>query len=410
MRYRKWNEQKVIQALVRLAKKRNALDKERKSKGVIHQASKRYFGNWWNALTVAGITFSLPVSWNKKKVILKIQEFHSAGKKLTSRHICRNYGSLYSAACNHVGSWGKAVKAAGIDYTDLLQRTYYAPKRWGKDNVIAEIQRVNQSGGRLNYMSVEKSLVQAARNYFGSWEKALKVAGIDYGKVKLTRLRPWTRKEVIACIKKRKRSGLPLYPAGVSEDNQGLYLAVYKFFPKPKSWRKALLAAGVDPALETFPYKWTRISVVEEILRRRDERLPLNPASLKNCGGLISASRKFFGGWKQAIKAAGLSYKDIRKTSPPYWTKRRVIRAIQQMEIKGYGLSMKDMRKNRPRFLAAVVKRFGGWAQAVYAAGLDYQEHSLIWSSKAWVRQLTQEDVRNINQRANEMARKRRNQ
>ena len=56
-------------------------------------------------------------------------------------------------------------------------------RKWNKDAIALEILSMYESGETLNYSSVagnNLSLLRAATRYFGTWEDAVRFAGLDY--------------------------------------------------------------------------------------------------------------------------------------------------------------------------------------------------------------------------------------
>ncbi len=56
-------------------------------------------------------------------------------------------------------------------------------RKWNKDAIALEILSMYESGENLNYSSVagnNLSLLRAATRYFGTWEDAVRFAGLDY--------------------------------------------------------------------------------------------------------------------------------------------------------------------------------------------------------------------------------------
>lgn len=56
--------------------------------------------------------------WTPEKVIEEVKKLHENGIPLSTSYIKHNYHSLYDGANNWVGSWGKAVEAAGFNYEE----------------------------------------------------------------------------------------------------------------------------------------------------------------------------------------------------------------------------------------------------------------------------------------------------
>ena len=75
---------------------------------------------------------------------------------------------------------------------------------------------------------------------------------------------------------------------------------------------------------------------------------------------------RVFGGWQDAVAAAGLDAE--LATAPPKWDKQRVLDAIRARAAQG--LPLTAVSKADPRLSAAAYRYYGRWAKAVAAAGL----------------------------------------
>jgi hypothetical protein len=80
-----------------------------------------------------------------------------------------------------LGSWDAALEAAGLDPDDI--RVYRKP--WTREEIILEIQRKHRQGEALNAKDVSPhSLRSRGTVFFGSWDAALTIAGLDPSKIR----------------------------------------------------------------------------------------------------------------------------------------------------------------------------------------------------------------------------------
>lgn len=115
---------------------------------------------------------------NKKHIIEKIKTHNKNGLCLTTNAISNYDGFLYREAKHIFGSWGKAVEAAGFNYSDikLLQG-------WSKDRVVKEIKEIVLINPKISFeeiKSINSKLHDAARRYFGGLRKVFIEIGFDY--------------------------------------------------------------------------------------------------------------------------------------------------------------------------------------------------------------------------------------
>ena len=83
----------------------------------------------------------------------------------------------------------------------------------------------------------DRCLHCAARNHFGSWNKAVLAAGLKPSR------KQWTEQMVIEAVRARHQRGQSL-TSKVFEDDAALAGAAYRLFG---GWRQALTAAGITP-------------------------------------------------------------------------------------------------------------------------------------------------------------------
>jgi hypothetical protein len=184
--------------------------------------------------------------------------------------------------------------------------------KWSKESIALEIRSMYESGENLNYASVANSnmsLLRGATRYFGTWEAAVNFAGLDYNQIR--RYKSWSRDRIIERIKELHNQGVDL------------------------SWRNVCL--NVDPQLAAAATK-----------------------------------KSHFGSWREALEASGLDYDAIRKYRE--WDDDRVIQMVKDFHDKGKELNAKNMEQEDITLITAARRRFDSWHQALTAAGLDYRE------------------------------------
>jgi hypothetical protein len=306
-------------------------------------------------------TMTVPRKWTPERVIQAIQDSHRqgvpVGKIWKDRTLCM-------AGISRFGSWRQALAAAGLRS---------ARQQWSKERVIRELQeRHSRSVSRCGRSKMDSRLAAAAERYFGSRHDALVAAGLPNGKRKVCRA--WTRQQVIDAIRTRQQQGLPL-SATWREDGM-LYAVAKRTFD---NWRRALEAAGypLQP-----PRIWTREQVLQEIHARRDQGLPLE-GIWRDRPGLYAAAKKRFGSGRNALLAAGLQLRPLRR-----WSRQAVLDAIRDRRERGLSRAWRD---DKPLFRAAV-RRFGNWEKAKVAAGLNPKPRRK-WSEDRILEELTAWDL-----------------
>ena len=172
-------------------------------------------------------------------IIEGILELAAKGRHLNAAAVQHSDSALASAAFRQFRYWSEALRAARIDPSGWYKR---APT-WTKESIIRTIQCVHDAGDPLNHAAMcRNSVTQAAIRLFGSWDAALRAAGLTPDTIRLRR-RPWQPDEVVQEIRRKAEAGEPLHACGVSPCT--LYSKGRAFFG---SWDAALSAAGLDPA------------------------------------------------------------------------------------------------------------------------------------------------------------------
>lgn len=350
--------------------------------------------------------------WSKQRILDTIKQQHKLGNRLNAWHVACHNLPLLKAGTRYFGSWEKAIRGAGIRYKDI-RRTREAWK-WSRDIVIAQIRQMHDAGEPLNSNDIQKrnlSLFAAATKYCGGWGEAVTAAGIDYAKVRKYRPgRHWTKKGMVRAIHVRKRAGHGLSTTVMQQEDYGLSRAARGFFGK-NGWRKALVAAGIDPIEVMDPRRiWTRKKLIAEIQRRWKDRQLLYAFYLYQIGqaGMLTAGIRFYGSWRKTVEAAGLDYEEVRACKRGWWSKRRIVAEIRRVAGNGTRLSPNAMEDMRGDLTSAARVYFGSWQAAVEAAGFDYRRHWRIWSMKAWLRAMTPAQLKEVKARTVRFAAERR--
>lgn len=219
-----------------------------------------------------------------------------------------------------------------------------------KEEVVSAIKALHQSGAKINLVHMRRNsqhLFKAARRLFGSWRNAVEGAGINYKEVNRQGKREsvkWTKETVVASILELAEKEAPLYARYILLNHGPLYTAAFNCFG---GWAQAIKAAGLDyeTIRKRLAKKWTRELIVQEIKERWVAGLPLNEWEAGPI--LTSPARRLFGSWLKAIHAAGLTYNDIRKTKNRrrgWWTKKRVLMRIRQLEKAGVRLNPQNVQ------------------------------------------------------------------
>ncbi len=200
--------------------------------------------------------------------------------------------------------------------------------KWTQQMVIERIQFLHQQGIPTGKIYCEdRNRCMVSYSLFGSWRAALEAAGLKPAH------QTWTPERVIkelreyqllpkSCRKRRRnRDSVPT-------------CVVVRFFG---SRHEAHIAAGVTKKRQKLLKRrgdWTPSSVIEAIIARHEQGLPL-VNMIRFDRDLFYASKKFFGGWFKAKVAAGVS--DVMRMDRDYHTCTKMIRrflALRQTTLE----------------------------------------------------------------------------
>ena len=194
-----------------------------------------------------------------------------------------------------------------------LVQDYFTPAQ-----VIRGIRRRRRAGEVISFEAVRVgsrdgcTLINSAIKFFGGWRQAVEAAGYSYASAMGYRLTYPTKRDVIEAIRLRRERGWRLNARsllrGEHADSALLYASAKLF----GGWSNALESAGF-PLRRTIPdmdkYR-SRADVLAGIAERKRQRLPLDSHSLSSGVTrnvpLSAAARRYFGSWRNALKAAGM--------------------------------------------------------------------------------------------------------
>ncbi len=180
------------------------------------------------------------IYWDREEVTFRIRRLYETGRDISYSGVLDDYPRLLYAAVNYFTNWGEAVTAAGIDYRKVRRQNV-----WSRRRVKERLMKFRKEGEALSYNRFQKKhpkLFHAALYYFGSWEKALAVVGVDYGKVREAEI--WTKEKITKAIRELAERGEDLsYRQMYRSGNGKVASAAIYFFG---SWEESINKAGLD--------------------------------------------------------------------------------------------------------------------------------------------------------------------
>jgi hypothetical protein len=181
--------------------------------------------------------------WSKEEVVKVIRELSGRGEPLNPGHVARARPALAYAGRKYLGSWENAIRAAGLDFDKIRRKNF-----WSRQVVVERIRELHVAGEPLHVSYCELhhgGLVGAASGYFGSWRRAIEAAGLEYRRIK--RQHEWSKSIVVAEVRLMHRSGVKIETTGpVRAQYRILHAAAIRYF---RSWAAAVKAAGLGKYL-----------------------------------------------------------------------------------------------------------------------------------------------------------------
>ena len=244
---------------------------------------------------------------SREDVIRRIVQRELQDQGLTEQAVLQTEPDLHQLASQAFGTWETALKYAGVNLHRLYAKQDYTPEQ-----VIQKIRRLCCKGCNPSAVHVRRRhnrLHKAGCQHFGTWSQALLAAGVN---LRRARLRPGRRdrldhQKLLDEVRAWCRAGQSLTWSEVCLENHALAVAAKRFYG---GWRNALVAAGIVAESEPADprRKWNKQRVIACIRRRQQEGMPLLYSGVrKDNAPLVSAARRHFGGWRAAMRAAELS-------------------------------------------------------------------------------------------------------
>jgi len=397
-----------------------------------------------------------PGKWSEPQLVAIIQALAAQGIPINAKAVERDQdgriiaylkslgldatvSQFYKAIQRRFGPWDNILRAAGFEPENIRGA------RWSVENVIAALEGMSAAGIPLNsryviddpdgrvaaYLKENKlpgnspsSFFTTAQRLFDNWDNALRSAGLDPARIRLST--PfWTEPRMIGAISDLNKAGIPLNVVSILRDHAAdvrSYL-VSKKWPVTSpgalihaadrlfgGWSEALLAAELDPnQIRIQAPQWKAPQITKMIQDLKTRGLPLNFKSLsEDTDGKIAAAflelgtsaspAAFamaavakFGSWDEALRQAGLDPIEVRKYAPP-WTAEAVMATLAGLrdreiplnatsvrydvngDIANYLIRVKKTGGTSGALLQAAARLYGSWDRALIATNINPDE------------------------------------
>ena len=186
------------------------------------------------------------IQWSRQKIISVLLNLESRHESLSVKAIRKSDAALYAAARRHFGSWGLALTAAGIKLPSKHRKQINnaSRTRWTQETIIETILRYAVNRQPLLSSKVRPtSLRIAATRVFGSWYKALCVAGVEPSG---GRYQKWSKERIQKELLTRLKNKKSIHPSDIHQDDPKLRAAIGRWFD---DWADSFLYAGICPGM-----------------------------------------------------------------------------------------------------------------------------------------------------------------
>lgn len=244
-----WDRARIVAAL--LQRKDAGLDLNHNAvmatDSSLGYAMRDHFGSYDAALTAAGIdpaAVRKQTAWDVARILAALRDRQAKGLALSVSGVAASDLRLSGAICRYFPSHDAALRAAGIDPASARVRM---PLPTG-DEIFASLRAIAEGGEVSPAMAKSKNrrLLYCARRRFGTFEAAVRAAGLAYVVRRGTATRSpghWTGEMVLQTLRDLHGDGHDLRYRPMKERRQPLFFAARQFFG---SYVNAVRQAGID--------------------------------------------------------------------------------------------------------------------------------------------------------------------
>jgi hypothetical protein len=163
-----------------------------REESAVHANIKKYFGSYRAGIEAAGIDYGairvidLTEKWTSDKVLERIRQLHRKKPLNSTTDIRLRDSRLYDSCHRYFGGPVAALEAAGIPYIRLKARR---SRKWTNNTILRTIRTLHVGGSSLKPNSLARhlngqaaELLAVAEQRFGSWNRAVRAAGIKQQK------------------------------------------------------------------------------------------------------------------------------------------------------------------------------------------------------------------------------------
>lgn len=317
------------------------------------------------------------------KLVSHILRLHQAGEPLNITAVKRTHPELIEAAYSHRPylGWRQALELAGPGYHGIVTEFQAEVKcpLCGRDFKLLPIhlkhrhqltseEFLEDFPGYNLFSEARQAIRSPAPSALPHWEKI------------------WTREYVLDRIWQWYLREGHCNMQRIADLDPNLTSVI--FSPRMRSanegetWDEALRSLGLDPEEQRLLASRRKYATREEVtaaiaeFHRRGESLTMSQVNLHHTA-LYRASVRLFGGWRNALKAAGLDglrtkWHHVKPHSEPaaHLTKRAVVDALRTRHDRDASLDSEVLLAEDPELIRSIYRQFTRWEEALRAARL----------------------------------------
>lgn len=220
----RWSREAIIRRIQGHAEAGHDLSAHRMTAvdAAVVASAPRYFpGGWDEALRAAGYDpaeIRRTRQWTSERIAERIRELHEDGADLSDQTVQDYDSGLYAAARERYRTWGSAVEAAGIPYSEV-RRT----REWTREALLAEVRAAAERGVPVGPYLALIGAYKALVRLFGGVDAAYEAAGVEApergGEAVTSRLREARKaaglsQEQLGAMVGRSHRAIGLYESG----------------------------------------------------------------------------------------------------------------------------------------------------------------------------------------------------
>jgi hypothetical protein len=231
-----------------------------------------------------------------------------------------------------------------------------------KAQAIAQLRALGRQHRIVRRADMPNPLYLALRVYFRTLHAAREAAGL----VQPSGYREWSLQRVVRELRRLHRAGVRMcVPDLIEAGERKLVFAIYQYAGNIERARRLARVPTPPRRVARDPQPWDEARVIDEIrdLHADGRSLAFSKADPR----LVSAGRKLFGSWADAVDAAGFDYAKVRLVRERY-RRKEVLELLRELAKRRPTMTLDALNKHR---LGRIVRKlFGSIAAGVRAAGV----------------------------------------